>query len=413
MSAPGARATLTGSGWSVPPLSTGVVGMRVDAEGAPLGLVGPDGTLLSGGRAASIAVARGRGLTSFDDFGAGDETLNNSKLPTGETWALTGTGAATTARTANQMVAVGNTYAYFDPGDTFARIDGAFTYRRRGSGNNDPTSTDLTLIVDSQYQVLGTLLHLRISPTSWILEKKIAPAGSFTVVAFGYHTLVEGAAYAIGMERASSTVVRIHLPDGTAVDVTDADFASITWRYPCWQIAFTTNSWEGRWAAVSLGGQTQSGMAALDRSAPAAAVAWLNGSGLTRRRRTTLSLSGAAGWYRIATSDTLYTFQMVGKVYLTSYDGTRSGQAELDVKSLHNTVSPGLTEIFSHRYNGSPITQVRLSSASGVGVYLDVNKANATAATLECEFLGLFVPNLNPVVGVSAGATGTTTVTLT
>lgn len=364
-------------------------------------------------REVAAQTKQGEGLSSYDDLSQISGVMNGATLPTGETWGLTGAGQSSTVVTRGQMIAVANTYAYFIPGASFSRIDGAFSFRRRGSGTNDPNATDLTLIVDNAYQTLGTILHLRLSPQAWILDKFVNGVQTLAV-ASGNFVAVEGGVYGIGMERLTATTVRIYLPDGSTRDVTDADFALMTWRYPCWQIAATANSWEGRWSGMSIGQQTQGGINSMSGAANAAAVAWLIGAGMSRRRRAVLTLSGAAGWFRIANTDVLYTFQMAGRVQFGAFDGVRSQLAELDVKAFFNSVSPILTERFSHRYNGGPITQVRLSTDSaGFGIFLDVNKANAADATIELDYFGLFVPNLNPVTGAAVGPTGAATVTLT
>jgi len=378
------------------------------------------------GTSASLSVVKGAnisadavtgsGLAVFDDFGRGDSVLYGSYTTSGHAWSVSGAGALTASIVDGRLTSADTLYAYLDPGASFSRIDCAFSFDL-GAGTNDLTTACLVLLADNASQSLDTMVHWIISPTTWTLQKRLS-GGSLDEVESGVHALTVGARYSFGMERRSSTTVRLYLPNGTEQDVTDADFANMTWRYPGWEINNTTNSLEARIEAVSVGKQYRGGTLALAGVASVRDTAWLKGERLALRQRTEFTTAATAGWYRIATHSGWVTFEMAGTVRLSSRDGPgRSQYNEFQVRAFYNstgmtatTMAAGtgnLVEIFSHRNaGGSPFTIARLSTdSSGFAVYLDLYQGNASAAEGFIEFDGVFTPVPSLTVGATAGAT--------
>lgn len=365
---------------------------------------------------ATVAATLGSGLVAYDDFGRADSLLYGSFTPSGHAWDVSGAGAATAEIEDGRLVTSDTIYAYLDTGSAVTRADCSFSLEL-GAGTNDLSTAMLVLLIDNGLQSLNTMVHWIISPTTWTLQKRVS-GGSLVDVESGTHVLLTGARYSCGIERRSSTTVRLHLPNGNTQDVTDGDFANMTWRYPAWEMNPTANSLVPRLEAVSVGPQYRGGMVALTGAAPIRETAWLKGERLTLRQRVEFTTAATAGWYRIATNSGWTTFEIAGTVRLSARDAPgRSQYNEFQVRAFYNssgltatTMAAGtgnLVEIFSHRNAaGSPFTIARLSTnAAGFAAYLDLYQANAEAAEGFIEFEGIFTPAQTLTVGATAGAT--------
>lgn len=190
---------------------------------------------------------------SDDASQGGDRLIYGAQTSSGHYWNVTGSGALTAAYSGGRIVSTGGTlYAYVEPLSAFTRMDVRFSMVL-GSGDNDDSTSMLVLIIDNGAPPdhLKTMLHFLLSPTSWTLQKRIAE-GSLDYVDGGSHTLTVGASYRMGIERLSSTSVRLHLPNGTTKDVTDADFANVRWWYPAIEINNSTDSWVGRFESLTV-----------------------------------------------------------------------------------------------------------------------------------------------------------------
>lgn len=352
----------------------------------------------------------GSELVVFDDFRGPDRLLQGSTTPSGHVWVLSGSGASTTTITSNAYVSQQNTYAALDPGSAFTRMDAAFRLDEQSGGQNNRSVTCLTLIVDNALLGLGTMLHWIIGPNGWTFQKRVS-GGAITGVASGEHYLISGAAYSAGIEKLSSGSVRLHCPDGSIVDVTDSDFNSMTWRYPCWQNGYNPDAYRAFFLACSVGPQTQKGMSALNKAADIASLTYLTKGPLILNRRVhTYAFPSAAGWYRIASESAITTFEMHGTITFSAVEQYQSSHSIIRVSAFYNAVSALVKE-----YSWTPgiFTQARLSAdSSTLKIYLDLYKNIDRKATCVFEFLGVMTPVSSPIANATAGATASQTLTL-
>lgn len=352
----------------------------------------------------------------MDDFDAVDGTLIQGRVsPTGQTWAATGTGAATTkivGGVAISAAAANNTYMAMDYGKTLSYVSGAFSLGPDNSGT-DPTASGVTIIADQDSVGLNTMLHLQMSATTWTLDKRIS-GGSFIGLASGvYNLLTDGTVYGVAMAVDNTNhTVTVFDPGGGITTVTDADIGvAIIPRYAEYQLGASTGGYVARWHSVAAGPTSVVSLRGLGMGAPMSAIAFLTGNTGTRLQRTSFVTPATSDWYRIATQTTYSTFTMMGHVKISSVDSATAQQLEFNVAALA-AGTPYLAQEFSAQNN--VFNQVRLSTDSvNHLIGLDVHLNAARAATVNVEFEGFFTPVLAPVAGATVLPTANTVMTAT
>lgn len=207
------------------------------------------------GNISSIPAVRNSAVI-FDNFDRSNRTLNADTTPTGQTWSLSGDGAAT-AEIENGIFksdangnSTDNVYAVLDYGTEVFKIYGAFSFVP--TPGTDRTISSLALVLDEGAAALADLAHLIISPNGWTLQKRVS-GGSFTSISSGNHNLyVDGSVYGIGIEIDGDEITVI-APNGKRTTVTDSDVGGHTFRYGIWQITGNSSGYGGRWHAAVLG----------------------------------------------------------------------------------------------------------------------------------------------------------------
>lgn len=362
-----------------------------------------------GVRAPAFGSADTLGTFMYDDFSTSDTPINGRTTPTGQAWSVTGAGYLSAGITNRQFSSGTNVYAYLDYGAAISRISGTFSFSP-GSGTDDRSIQTFALIADQSNGGLSTMLHLLVSPTSWYLSKYVA--GVPTGITSGTHDLISGVPYDIAYE-ISGTNITIFPPQGVPVSVTDASIPTIAARYGAWQILPNANALIGKWWSVSMGPNQQGRTVAASRAAPSSEIGWLHGNDGTRVQRITATLSGGAGWYRIATTGIYRTFDILGHVKISALDQYRANVWQFDASAIYNG-----TPILRQTYGYGPIaviSQARLSTLSSGSpwVALDIYVANADPVTLSVDLVGYFTVVSKPTVGATALATASTTLSYT
>lgn len=372
---------------------------------------------LSGAAQRAPLVEAGAGLAMktgevivYDDFQRADGVLNGSTSTSGHVWDVSGPGQLTAEISDGKYIAGGtgdldNTYAYLDYGSAIPRISGTFSFVR-GAGANERNSTSLTLIADKAGTVggLSDMLHFRLSPDFWSIEKRVGGEEPFPVLATGYHYLTEGVVYSAAIEIDGSTI-RIFPPQGAPVTVTDSEIGDIApLRYGNWQIRNLTDSWQGRWHSVQMGPSNFDKRSDL---VPTPDVGFLRGSGINARQRFACTLSGGVGWYRIATqSGLLGSANITGQIWLNASYASGADAVVLGISSSNSGILTFNQRLYAARGNPA-LYEVRLSRLSTGTVALDVylNVAGTTEITGDC--FGFFTPTTiaSPTVGAVALAT--------
>ena len=381
--------TITPAASSLTGLGTGVATSLAASQGIRAPAFGSSDTL---------------GTFMYDDFATSDTPINGRTTPTGQAWSVTGTGYLSAGITNRQFSSGTNVYAYLDYGAAISRISGTFSFSA-GSGTDDRSINTLMLVADQSSGGLSTMLHLIVSPTTWSLSKYVADVQ--TGITSGTHDLVSGVPYNVAYE-ISGTNLTIYPPQGIPVSVSDASIPTIAARHGAWQINPNANGLIGKWWAVSMGPNQQGRTASESRAAPSSEIGWLRGNDGTRVQRITATLSGGAGWYRIATAATYLTFDVLGHIKVSALDQYRANVWEFDASAIYNG-----TPILRQTYGYGPsavISQARLSTLSGsYQIGLDVYVANADPVTLSVDLVGFFTPVSKPTVGAVALATASTT----
>lgn len=329
----------------------------------------------------------------LDLFDHPDGLLDGVVTQTGQTWETSGTGAATVAIENGVMKCADTVYAALPYGDSIPRISGAFSFV--SATDNVRSGIVVALIADNGNIVLDDMLHLIISPDTWVMQKRVG-GGSFTTISEGSHALqpntVYGAAFEIDVV---NHTVKIFPPQGPAVIVTDSDIdtGAIDPQYGVWEIFVDPNGFLGQWHGASLGPMVSEAVRAMGFAAAVADAPMYLGSKFTRVQQRRYRLP-TDGWYRIATAATFLTFMMQGTVRITAYDDAdvRVNFWELEVSSLYNTAIPKLGQNFGGGlFYG--IQFARLSNDSGSpAIGLDVYAAATNPVTIEVEFRGYFTP---------------------
>lgn len=396
----------------------------------PTQLAAPSGSSLVGtvGAAASGVVARTvesklRDFATVQDFGTvvvydnfdrPDRLLQGDIAPSGQTWLLSGAGAATAAIVDGKYTATGNTYASLNYGSTIPKIGGSFSFVS-GTGTNDRSLSGMcTLICDNAQIALQNLLHLIIGPDGWTLQKFVA--GVTTGILSAQHSLrTDGSVYQISYSIVGNTVT-VNAPNGQVYSVTDADVGALPHSYGIWQITQLANSFIGRWHSCNIGKRPADDARAMGVGAPMGDISYLLGarfSPMDRKGLRDVSLSGGIGWYTIANAATNGGYSQAGRVFLHATDtATFNVGIELKIQASSSDTVPIITQEQVFGAVGTPIDQIRLSTSNGVGIHLDIHLSRANVCTLDVDFMGAFIPVELPVVGAVALGTGSTVITV-
>jgi hypothetical protein len=353
----------------------------------------------------------------WDDFDVVDGTLLNGKLtPTGQTWVVTGPGAATAVIKNGAWQNTANSYAYLPYGQNIIRIAGSLSYIPISGTGND-RNAGWTLIADgfTGGGILNTMLHFTFSPFGGTLSKRIN-GGAFVGIGSFSHYLVPGSVYSVAMEiNNSAHTVTVYAPDGGIYTITDADIGTnIIATYGVWQLTGTPTITQGQWHSAELGPSDAKIFAGSGRSSPALGVDALWGYGFntnqqqvgavtdiagTANIKGSVNLSGGIGWYTLLTqsSEGSSSFILSGRMRLSVYDGAAWGGWEFDVDS--NTSGTILTNLRVARNIGNIIDQIRVSAGVNT-IQLDVHVASANnPVTLKCRFIGVGALSDAPIVG--------------
>lgn len=301
-----------------------------------------------------------RSTQVFDFFDRADSALKASFTPTGQQWALTGLGFLTATVTDGMYVNTDNTYAFLDYVTAIPRISGAFSFVP-GSGTNDPSVVTLALIADTDGN-LSTMLHLQISPTSWVLEKRVS--GTFSPLLTGTYPLeTDGTIYGIAYTINGGTVT-VYPPMGPVQTITDSDVAAMTCHFGAWQITQDgtglggSGGFKSRWNAVTMGAQEAVSLHALGAGMPASASNHLVNTFATQTIAGAKTFSSPVGISAASSVALLLEASFVGSLTATiKNDSTTSG-----ANSRLNLVTSGNT-------NCNPFIKMSTSSADwAVGV---------------------------------------------
>jgi len=343
----------------------------------------------------------------YDDFDRTDRALNGDVSASGQTWVVSGTGAATCAISDGRMVATANCYAFLPAGATIARMEGVFSFVP-GAGEDKFDQDQLTIIA-SHAQDVDTMIHLTINPT--LLGLTIRRAGEAApwpnLFAHKQSLRCDGTKYHIAIS-ISGDVVTVETPEGKIITGTHADVSTINPQYGCWQIDGEVDGFTGRWHACSIGEKALDSAAVLGGAAPEGEIAMLKGELGSRRQKIEFTTPATIGWYRIALQDVYVGYSMCGEVLISAYDSALQQVWRLGVNGVP-TLAPGLANLFAGQYG--VIDQARLSTDSGTGdMALDIHLSAARAATIIVEFTGVFTMYYDPA---TAGATALTTASAT
>jgi hypothetical protein len=347
----------------------------------------------------------------YDDFDRADGTIRGMVTPTGQTWGTTGTGYLTAAIVNRRLSSADNVYASLAYGAPVNRISGTFSVSH-GIGADIRTTTALALHATRDGGLLN-MLHLQITGVSWTLDKYVD--GSITAaILVGTYDLINDVPYNIAMEISGNTVT-VYPPQGVPVSITDADVSTIAAACGTWQIIPTTDALLGRWWRVSMGPDQQGRAAAAIGAAPAAEVGWLHGAALTRRQRVATTLTGGAGWYRIAITDVGFMGGAIcGFLSISASDQYTNNSARVVVEGGYGGAGT-LVEQLNHNYTANTIDKVRLSyDGPAYAVALDVHVPNAYGGSVlvTFDFEGYFTVVSQPVVGATVLATGNVVLSL-
>ena len=391
-------------------IMTGNLGLNNQTPIHPLDV---NGIIRDKGYIGAARLAMGsRAAFAYDDFDRANQTLSGTLTPTGQTWNISGAGAAGVSISDGKMVATDNYYASLDSGGLLTRFGGTFSF---GTGaGTDRDGTSMTLIGDRVNNALQDMFHMTFGPNAWNLQKRLA-GGAFVTIATGVlNLLTDGTVYPIALEiNTGANTATVIAPDGTRTTVTDADVSVIAARYAEYQYTGdATTGFKGAWHSVSIGKSKAEALRAEGLGAGLADLTLFTGSGLTLRRKITGTVTGA-GWYRISTRSAMGTFAIAGNIKITATDAARATFWDVDVHTQTGGATSSLVQRYGATYSGGPITQLRLSrldASSLIG--LDMNIPNALAVTFSIEFNGAFTPVTVPVVGATVYADGANTLTI-
>ena len=282
--------------------------LALAASGEPGALSGSDYDLFKASRLAQSI----RDVFMFDDFDRSDRELLGDAAPTGQAWDVQGVDPTSTVIEDGLLTSPDLSYSALDYGKPITQIECTFSFVP-GSGTNDATLQSLVMIADHASVGLSLMLHLLISPTTWILQKFLT-AGVPVEIARGTHTLImDGTPYHISLKIDGDTATVI-AADGSTTVVTDSDITTIAPRYGCWEFNPLANAYVGRFNSIGMGRNIGRALIANGSGAPIAEVTQLKGNGISKKQTVKAVLSGGAGWYRIATASILGTFAIAGRV---------------------------------------------------------------------------------------------------
>lgn len=370
-------------------------------------------------------------LHPWDDFDAANGTLVSGRVtPSGQTWACTGAGGST-AYIANQAyTGTDNTYCNLTDTQTVTEAQEVFSWPI------NPTATPVqgaTMIFSSTGNVSsGTLLHMEMSSTAWLLLK--STGGGFDPTGYMANPPVEldglsaaqvtpgswlgGNLPTNGAKNRFRAVINstactytAYMPDGTTWQFTDPDICTIGpgLESVIWQVSGPSSSSVNNAVinAVSIGPSKSENVASTNASAKLETQTRLVNKQWSNIRPT------ADGWYIIATAPTLSIYPTMGgtvKIYgadtaervalFTINVGLQSYTGGTPLSAGVFSVTPYLTTTFA----GGVIDQVRLSNDATTGnLQLDVHftTPNYAGTSIAAEFDGYFTPVANPVVGAA------------
>jgi len=348
----------------------------------------------------------------YDTFDRADSLLNGSKTSSNQTWVVSGAGAASAAIVNNCFTATANTYAYLPYAEPIKNINCTFSLSPALSGSTNLSGTTLTLITDVMLAGLSNMLHLIVSPSAWVLQKRLG-GGAFVNILDGEHNLLlDGAVYQVAMRIDGNTVI-VTAPNGQTYSVTDTDVGLLNMQFGCWQLTSAAGNAVTKIHSVSMGNPLGSKYVGSGVGAPMAEATFARGTGLTKRQKAVTTLSGGAGWYRVATQTAFTVFLMSGEISVKVQNAATFTQVfQLSMGAV--TAGPtALTQLFCQNIVGAPFTQARLSTDSGSNLIgLDLYLDQPAAANIEIEYFGYFTPVLVPVVGATALPTSSTVLTL-
>lgn len=188
------------------------------------------------------------GLDRWEDFGRADGTLSTrAMLPTGQAWTIGTAGFGTTPFDASPVIRNGVLY-YDTPGATYVRVPGsdysrltaAFSF---GAGTTFGAVATLVMskkaVSDPQVGANGIAtnsIHASFGPdpastAQWnvgIFDGVALRKFASDTLDRKYAVLAADQVYEAAIERTGVDRLRIHLPDGTTVDTTDAIIQSRT-----------------------------------------------------------------------------------------------------------------------------------------------------------------------------------------
>jgi hypothetical protein len=335
----------------------------------------------------------------FDDFNRSDRLLNGDVAASGHAWRLTGAGGQTGNISKGLYTASAQSFAYLPYGKSVNRIEGAFSFLSQpGSATPGwgltivadaiPATTDLTSAAQNS-------IGLNFGPGMWEVYKTVS--GSWASLGKGYYNIAtDGTQYSTSMSIQGNTVI-VTLPDGNSYSASHPDIGIINPQSGSWVISPATGAIPGRWHTVRMTDQKAGSNPLIASVAPMRDVSHLWGNHGSKRQQFTLT-PAAAGWYRIATQDTLIGAFIAGHVRMTVYDATYTQLWEFDVNAYQGSTAPRIAHLFGAL--SSFIDQARISS-DATGVALDIHLAQSRSTTVEIETIGFFVPVVAPTVGAS------------
>ena len=344
---------------------------------------------------------------------AGEVFEAEDDIPTGQEWLVSGADPTSTVIEDGLLTSPDLSYSALDYGETITQIECTFSFVP-GTGTNDATLSTLVMIADKAMLGLSDMLHLLFSPTDWVLQKRVA-AGAFTEIARGSHTLImDGTPYHISMKIDGDTATII-AADGSTTLVTDTDISGMAVRYACWEISPQTNGYIGRFNSIGIGRSIGRALIANGAGAPMAELTQLKGRGITKKQTVNATLSGGAGWYRIATEAVLGTYAIAGRVKIcATIPGIADQGFEFTCKCILFSGTSEVLQVQNIMFVAG-IQYVRLSADTDAPypMGLDIYYPYEWPCTIRVDFEGYFQPVFEPVVGATDYADQTATLTLT
>ena len=167
--------------------------------------------------------------------------------PTGQAWALTGTGVSVAQISSGRYVCPNeNVYAYVDSGAPASRMYASVSWTGVGAVVGRP------VLISSPYAtLLETMVHTQFAYDGWNLQVRVN-GGSFDVIGSGSYAAraTDGTAYTIGVSVNSDTVT-LELPDGTTARVTDSRVSDCYGQWTTYQLSNSAVNINARFESVN------------------------------------------------------------------------------------------------------------------------------------------------------------------